>query len=80
MKRKLFFSPSGCGTELELGWLKMVDGSHGDWQTVSVGWQQQSSLRNYIWVSSQHAGEPPQRVAGANNSERHTSSVAPPTL
>ncbi|XP_075880452.1 5-hydroxytryptamine receptor 3A-like [Nelusetta ayraudi] len=41
----------GCGTELELGNVRMVDGSHGDWRTVSVSWQTQSSDRNYIWVS-----------------------------
>lgn len=48
---------SGCGTELELGYVKMVDGSHGDWETISVSWKTQSSSRNYIWVSPQGGGD-----------------------
>lgn len=48
---------SGCGTEMKIGYVHMVDGSHGDWQTNSVDWQTDSSNRNYIWVSSQDRGD-----------------------
>ncbi|XP_050930050.1 5-hydroxytryptamine receptor 3A [Lates calcarifer] len=40
----------GCGTELEFGELKMVDGTHGDWQTDSVALQKKRDDRNYIMV------------------------------
>lgn len=41
---------SGCGTNLRLGALKMVDGTHGDWQTESANYQKQRDDRNYIMV------------------------------
>lgn len=41
---------SGCGTDLKLGTLKMVDGTHGDWQTESADYQKQGDDRNYIMV------------------------------
>ncbi|XP_056871657.1 5-hydroxytryptamine receptor 3A-like isoform X3 [Takifugu flavidus] len=41
----------GCGTDLNLGTLKMVDGTHGDWQTESADYQKQRDDRNYIMVS-----------------------------
>lgn len=42
---------SGCGTDLKLGDLKMVDGTHGDWQTEDADYQKQRDDRNYIRVS-----------------------------
>lgn len=43
---------SGCGTELILGELRMVDGTHGDWRTDYVDYRKQRDDRNYIMVSS----------------------------
>ncbi|XP_022608432.1 5-hydroxytryptamine receptor 3A-like [Seriola dumerili] len=40
-----------CGTKLVLGELRMVDGTHGDWETDQVDFQQQRDDRNYIMVS-----------------------------
>ncbi|XP_056256741.1 5-hydroxytryptamine receptor 3A-like [Seriola aureovittata] len=40
-----------CGTKLVLGELRMVDGTHGDWETDQVDLQQQRDDRNYIMVS-----------------------------
>ncbi|XP_068194004.1 5-hydroxytryptamine receptor 3A-like [Antennarius striatus] len=40
-----------CGIELVLGDLWMVDGTHGDWETQEVAYQQQRGDRNYILVS-----------------------------
>ncbi|XP_070836824.1 5-hydroxytryptamine receptor 3A-like [Chaetodon trifascialis] len=45
------WSTDGCGTELILGDLKMVDGTHGDWRTDSVLFQKQRDDRNYIMVA-----------------------------
>lgn len=47
---------SGCGTDLTLGTLKMVDGTHGDWQTENANYQKQRDDRNYIMVG--HVGLP----------------------
>ncbi|KAG7242836.1 hypothetical protein INR49_018091 [Caranx melampygus] len=41
----------GCGTEMVLGDLKMVDSTHGDWQTDYVDYQQLREDRNYIMVA-----------------------------
>ncbi|XP_028268395.1 5-hydroxytryptamine receptor 3A-like [Parambassis ranga] len=45
------WSSEGCGTQLKLGHLKMVDSSHGDWQTENVSLENQGEGRNYIKVS-----------------------------
>nr|XP_019949792.1 PREDICTED: 5-hydroxytryptamine receptor 3A-like [Paralichthys olivaceus] len=45
------WSIDGCGTELALGNLKMVDSTHGDWKTDSVSLLKQRDDRNYIMVS-----------------------------
>ncbi|XP_076608338.1 5-hydroxytryptamine receptor 3A-like [Chaetodon auriga] len=45
------WSADGCGTELLLGDLMMVDGTHGDWKTDSVIFQKQRDDRNYIMVA-----------------------------
>lgn len=42
----------GCGTELVLGDLYMIDGTHGDWETENVELHKQRDDRNYIQVSS----------------------------
>lgn len=39
-----------CGTQLELGRLEPIDGSHGDWQTDTVELLKEPRGRNYIWV------------------------------
>lgn len=49
---------SGCGTQLKLGHLKMVDSSHGDWQTENVSLENRGDNRNYIKVSSSHQLNP----------------------
>ncbi|XP_024920453.1 5-hydroxytryptamine receptor 3A-like isoform X2 [Cynoglossus semilaevis] len=41
---------AGCGTSLRLGNLKMIDSSHGDWETLGVSFEKQSEDQNYIWV------------------------------
>lgn len=38
---------------MELGDLRMVDSTHGDWQTDYVDYQKQRDDRNYIMVGSQ---------------------------
>ena len=43
---------SGCGTELVLGDVRMVDSTHGDWKTDFVSLQKKRNDRNYIMVSS----------------------------
>ncbi|TNN71570.1 5-hydroxytryptamine receptor 3A [Liparis tanakae] len=45
------WSENGCGTDMEFGSLKMVDGTHGDWKTDAVELLQKRSDRNYILVS-----------------------------
>ncbi|XP_062295266.1 5-hydroxytryptamine receptor 3A-like [Scomber scombrus] len=45
------WSIDGCGTELVLGTVKMVDSTHGDWQTDDVKLQKKRDDRNYIMVS-----------------------------
>ncbi|XP_028311600.1 5-hydroxytryptamine receptor 3A-like isoform X1 [Gouania willdenowi] len=40
----------GCGMWLNMGQLKMVDGSHGDWKTENVTLANRGSYRNYILV------------------------------
>nr|XP_046271508.1 5-hydroxytryptamine receptor 3A-like [Scatophagus argus] len=45
------WATDGCGTELILGELWMIDGTHGDWQTDSVDFQKQRDDRNYISVA-----------------------------
>ncbi|XP_029292856.1 5-hydroxytryptamine receptor 3A-like [Cottoperca gobio] len=45
------WSKENCGTELVFDQLKMVDGSHGDWQTDYVEFQKKGDDRNYIMVS-----------------------------
>lgn len=47
---------SGCGTDLKLGALKMVDGTHGDWQTETANYQKQRDDRNYIMVGHEGLG------------------------
>ncbi|KAL7379429.1 hypothetical protein ABVT39_027398 [Epinephelus coioides] len=44
------WSDDGCGTRLEFDKLKMVDGTHGDWQTDDVFLARQTDERNYILV------------------------------
>ncbi|XP_072224559.1 5-hydroxytryptamine receptor 3A-like [Leuresthes tenuis] len=44
------YSTGGCGTDLVLGELKMVDGSHGDWQTDFAALRKQRDDRNFIMV------------------------------
>ncbi|XP_035037521.2 5-hydroxytryptamine receptor 3A [Hippoglossus stenolepis] len=45
------WSVDGCGTELELGHLRSVDSTHGDWKTDRVDYQKKRDDRNYIMVS-----------------------------
>ncbi|KAK2893781.1 hypothetical protein Q8A73_016265 [Channa argus] len=45
------WSFDGCGTQLTLGELLVIDSSHGDWQTESAELQQNNENRNYIMVS-----------------------------
>uniref|UniRef100_A0A8D3B6K1 5-hydroxytryptamine receptor 3A-like n=1 Tax=Scophthalmus maximus TaxID=52904 RepID=A0A8D3B6K1_SCOMX len=45
------WSIDGCGSELALGDLKMVDSTHGDWKTDSVYLQKKRDDRNYILVA-----------------------------
>ncbi|XP_040918608.1 5-hydroxytryptamine receptor 3A-like [Toxotes jaculatrix] len=45
------WSARGCGTELLLGDLKMVDSDHGDWKTDNVALQKMRDDRNYIMVA-----------------------------
>lgn len=42
---------SGCGTHLVMNEVKLVDSSHGDWQTDRVSLEKQRKDRNYIMVS-----------------------------
>ncbi|XP_049417387.1 zinc-activated ligand-gated ion channel-like isoform X1 [Epinephelus fuscoguttatus] len=44
------WSDDGCGTLLEFEQLKMVDGTHGDWQTDNAFLARQTDERNYILV------------------------------
>uniref|UniRef100_UPI0037E77518 5-hydroxytryptamine receptor 3A-like n=1 Tax=Semicossyphus pulcher TaxID=241346 RepID=UPI0037E77518 len=44
------WNADGCGTSLEFYYLKVVDGTHGDWQTTYVSLEKQSISRNYIKV------------------------------
>ncbi|XP_074552478.1 ligand-gated cation channel ZACN-like [Halichoeres trimaculatus] len=46
------WTADGCGTSLDLNYLKMVDGTHGDWQTEYAILDRQASGydRNYIRV------------------------------
>ncbi|XP_075999377.1 5-hydroxytryptamine receptor 3A-like [Genypterus blacodes] len=39
-----------CGMTLVLGQVRLVDGSHGDWETIEVGLQKKRHDRNYIMV------------------------------
>ncbi|XP_071329643.1 5-hydroxytryptamine receptor 3A-like [Trachinotus anak] len=45
------WAAGGCGTELVLGDLRMVDGNHGDWKTDYVDFRKQRDDRNYIIVA-----------------------------
>lgn len=49
LKKYLF--PPGCGTDLRLGYLHMLDGNHGDWTTDSARIVSQYYGQNYIMVS-----------------------------
>ncbi|XP_037544328.1 zinc-activated ligand-gated ion channel-like [Nematolebias whitei] len=44
------FSAGDCGTSLHMGDVKMIDGSHGDWQTDFAILKKQRDDRNYIMV------------------------------
>ncbi|XP_017280905.1 zinc-activated ligand-gated ion channel-like [Kryptolebias marmoratus] len=44
------FSTGDCGTGLRLGDVRMIDGSHGDWQTDFATLKKQRDDRNYITV------------------------------
>ncbi|KAM4531357.1 ligand-gated cation channel ZACN [Odontesthes bonariensis] len=44
------YSTGGCGTDLVLGKVKMVDSSHGDWETNFVSLRKQRDDRNFIMV------------------------------
>ncbi|XP_044187990.1 5-hydroxytryptamine receptor 3A-like [Thunnus albacares] len=44
------WSTDGCGTELVLGDVRMVDSTHGDWKTDFVSLQKKRNDRNYIMV------------------------------
>ncbi|XP_070780086.1 5-hydroxytryptamine receptor 3A-like [Enoplosus armatus] len=44
------WSTEGCGTQLEFGHLKVIDGTHGDWQTESALLQKQRDDRHYLLV------------------------------
>lgn len=41
-----------CGAGLRLGEVRMIDGSHGDWQTDFAALKKQRDDRNYITASS----------------------------
>lgn len=43
---------SGCGSNLVLNEVKMIDSGHGDWETDRVTLQKKRDDRNYIMVSS----------------------------
>ncbi|XP_037649315.1 5-hydroxytryptamine receptor 3A-like isoform X1 [Sebastes umbrosus] len=45
------WSKDGCGTDLVFNRLKMVDGSHGDWQTEDINLDQKRDDRNFIRVA-----------------------------
>ncbi|XP_071780406.1 5-hydroxytryptamine receptor 3A-like [Centroberyx gerrardi] len=41
----------GCGMELKMGDVRMIDGNHGDWRTDGVSLQKKRDDRNYIMVA-----------------------------
>ncbi|CAL8303989.1 unnamed protein product [Merluccius merluccius] len=45
------WSRDGCGMELHLGDVYLVDGNHGDWQTDDVSLKRKLDSQNYIMVS-----------------------------
>ncbi|XP_069558838.1 5-hydroxytryptamine receptor 3A [Brachyistius frenatus] len=44
------WSNNGCGTQLELGEVKLVGASQGDWETNKVGFEKKGDDRDYITV------------------------------
>lgn len=44
------WSADGCGTTLDFDYVKMVDGTHGDWQTEYAELDKQGNDRNFIKV------------------------------
>ncbi|KAM4598256.1 5-hydroxytryptamine receptor 3A-like [Polymixia lowei] len=45
------WSSEGCGMQLKLGTVRLIDGNHGDWQTDRVSLRKKRDDRNYIMVT-----------------------------